>query len=42
MDCLELAVTCGCERFMSEPTIQKALGEIWHGKLCDTYQLVSV
>ena len=32
MDCLELAVHCECEKFVSSPTVQRILTNIWNGK----------
>lgn len=42
LDCIELAVECGCEKFVSSINIQNVLENIWSGKLGDSNYLVSV
>ena len=32
MDCLELAVHCGCKRFVSRPIVQNVIKSIWLGE----------
>ena len=33
MDCIELAILCKCERFISHTTVQNILETIWKGKI---------
>ena len=40
MDCLELAVLCGCEEFISMSVVQRVLTSLWHGQKFDTKNLV--
>ena len=40
MDCLELAVTCDCKKFLSQPTIQKVMDNLWKGTTIDESELV--
>ena len=32
MDCIELAILCRCERFISYTTVQNILETIWNGE----------
>lgn len=33
VDCLRMAVVANCEEFISHPSIQKLLTDIWYGKM---------
>jgi hypothetical protein len=41
MDCLELAVLCKCERFVSNTTVQRILDYIWSDTRNKTIEMVS-
>jgi hypothetical protein len=40
MDCLELAVLCKCQRFVSNTTVQRVLDYIWHDTRNEYFQIV--
>ncbi len=40
MDCLELAVLCKCQQFVSSSTVQRILDYIWHDTRNECFQIV--
>jgi hypothetical protein len=42
MDCLDLAIECECEQFVSTQMVQRVLDKIWLGKRNDSSTIVSI
>ena len=40
MDCLQLAILCKCQQFVSSSTVQRILDYIWHDTRNECFQIV--